>query len=389
MSERLLVILSRVPYPLDKGDKLRAYNQIKFLSSSFDIDLIALSDGYYPKNAKEELEKYCKSVTIISFSRFTAFFNLFRTFFTKLPFQVGYFYFNKAQKIIDEQIKNTKPDHVYCQLIRTTEYVKKYKTISKTLDYMDVFSKGMERRKGLEVWWKKPFVVIEHKRLLNYEKEVFEYFKHKIIISEQDKMLIPHPQNNSIAVVPNGVDFTFFKPIQSVKKFDLLFNGNMNYPPNIESVEYLVNKILPLVWKKNPNVNLIISGTSPNMRVLRLRSAQVEVSGWVDDIRYNFAQSKILVAPMQISIGLQNKLLEAMAMKIPCITTSLANNALKAKTDVEIIVADTPQDFAQAILNLLENPTKAEYIAERAFAYVNKNYDWAKNTDTLKHTLLQ
>ena len=247
---KLLVILSRVPYPLDKGDKLRAFNQIKQLSKKHQIILLALNDKKLDEKALDELKKYCIAISIIKFSKITIFFNLVRAFFNGKPLQVGYFYFDKAQKKVNMLIAKHKPDHIYCQLIRTAEYAKPFPNIPKTLDYMDVFSKGMERRKSTEPFYLKPFFAIEHKRLLKYEHDVFQYFNNKTIISEQDKNLIQHSQKQEINVVPNGVDTNYFKAIPFEKEFELLFNGNMNYPPNVESAEYLVNKILPLVWKK-------------------------------------------------------------------------------------------------------------------------------------------
>ncbi|MGB3948773.1 MAG: glycosyltransferase [Bacteroidia bacterium] len=377
---KLLVILSRVPYPLDKGDKLRAFNQIKQLSKQHKIILFALNDSHLDGEALNELKKYCTAISIIKFSKFTIFFNLLRSLFNGLPFQVGYFYFKSAQKKIDALIEKHQPDHIYCQLIRTTEYVKKYNSIPKTLDYMDVFSKGMQRRTSSAPIYMKPMFYIEYKRLLKYEKVIFDYFTNKTIISEQDKNLIPHPKNQQIKVITNGVDTDFFIPLNKNKDFDILFNGNMNYPPNIESVEYLVNKIMPLVWQKMPKARVLISGASPHKRVLELQSGRVEVSGWVDDIRENFAKSKLLIAPMQISIGLQNKLLEAMAMKIPCITSTLANNALGAKPEVEIIVADTPQQYAEKIIELLTNEHKAKTIALNGYNYVINNFNWTSTT---------
>jgi sugar transferase (PEP-CTERM/EpsH1 system associated) len=377
---KLLVILSRVPYPLDKGDKLRAFNQIKQLSRNHKIILFALNDSYLDGEALSELKKYCSAISIIKFSKFTIFFNLVRALFNGLPFQVGYFYFKAAQKKIDELIQKHQPDHIYCQLIRTTEYVKKYPSIPKTLDYMDVFSKGMERRTSSAPIYMKPLFYIEYRRLLKYEKLVFNQFNNKTIISEQDKNFIPHPEHQQIKVIPNGVDTDFFIPLNRKKEFDILFNGNMNYPPNIESVEYLVNKIMPLVWQKMPNARVLISGASPHKRVLELQSGKVEVSGWVDDIRENFAKSKLLIAPMQISIGLQNKLLEAMAMQIPCITSSLANNALGAKPNEQIIVADTPEQYSEKIIELLNNETKARSIALNGYNYVIKNFNWTSTT---------
>lgn len=380
---KLLVIVSRVPYPLDKGDKLRAFNQIKQLSKKHQIILFALNDSVLSNEALTELKKYCRGISIIKFSKFTIFFNLVRALFSGLPLQVGYFYFGKAQKKIDELIKKHQPDHIYCQLIRTAEYVKKYPHIPKTLDYMDVFSKGIERRKKTGPFYLKPLFWLEYKRLVKYERTVFGYFNNKTIISEQDKNFIQHPERQQIKVVPNGVDMEFFKAVPQKKEFELLFNGNMNYPPNIESVEYLVNRIMPLVWKKEPAVRLLISGASPHKRVIALHSEKVQVSGWVDDIRENFGKSKLLVAPMQISIGLQNKLLEAMAMQMPCITSTLANNALRAKAGEQIVVADTPEQYANHIIELLTDETKAKQIAMNGYRYVMSNFNWQNTTATL------
>ncbi|MBA3971221.1 MAG: glycosyltransferase [Bacteroidetes bacterium] len=383
---KLFVLLSRVPYPLEKGDKLRAFNQIKELSKKHQIILFALNDQKLDDKALAELKKYCAAISIIKFSKFTIFFNLLRAFFNGQPLQVGYFYFNKAQKKVDELIKKHKPDHIYCQLIRTAKYVKKYPEIPKTLDYMDVFSKGIERRKTTDPFYMKPVLGMEYRRLIRYERKVFDRFNNKTIISAQDKELIPHKEKHKIVVVANGVDTSYFKPIQVKKDFELLFNGNMNYPPNIESVEYLVQKVMPYVWHKLPNTRLLISGASPSADVLDLASDKVVVSGWVEDIRNNFARSKILVAPMQISIGLQNKLLEAMAMQIPCITSSLANNALGAKPGDEILVADTPEQYARHIIYLLQNEAKARQIALKAFDFVGK-FNWQSTTAILERIM--
>jgi len=387
---KLFVILSRVPYPLEKGDKLRAFNQIKQLSKKHQIVLFALNDQELDTKAVDELKKYCVGLSIITFSKSTVFFNLFRSFFNGLPFQVGYFYFSKAQKKIDELIAKHKPDHIYCQLIRTTEYVKKYKNIPKTLDYMDVFSKGMERRKKTSSFFLKPIISLEYKRLLKYENRVFDLFNNKTIISKQDQSFIPHDKRDEIIVIPNGVDTDYFVPkINSKKEYELIFNGNMNYPPNVESVEFLVKEILPLVWNKMPNVKLLISGATPNAKVMALKSDKVIVSGWVDDIRENFAKSKILVAPMQISIGLQNKLLEAMAMQIPCITSVLANNALGAKPDDEILVAQNVNEYAQHIVDLLQNENKANKLALNGYKFATANFNWEKTTSRLSNLFLK
>jgi hypothetical protein len=137
---KLLVILPRVPYPLEKGDKLRAYNQIRFLSKTNEITLCALNDTKLHPNAKSELKPYCKRLYILNISKWSIILNLFKALFKGIPFQVGYFYNRKAKQQIQQIINEVQPDHIYCQLIRVAEYVKNNST-PKTIDYQDVFFK--------------------------------------------------------------------------------------------------------------------------------------------------------------------------------------------------------------------------------------------------------
>ncbi len=380
---KILYIVSRFPYPLEKGDKLRAYYQLKGLSQNNEIILAALSDKKISRRNISELEKFCKTVQIFNLSKIGIFFNLIRATFTGIPWQVGYFYSRSIQKKIDVLISEHKPDRIFCQLIRTSEYAKN-SSIPKILDYMDVFSKGIERRLPTIPFYAKLIYRLEWKRLRKYEEKIFDYFDSKIIISDQDRYLIPHPDKDIIGVISNGVAPIFFQPVQHKKEYDIIFNGNMNYPPNIESAEYLVNIILPLVLKKKADIKVLISGANPSARIRALASSHVTVSGWVEDIRDNFGKSKILVAPMFLSIGLQNKLLEAMALKIPCITSTLANNALRAKNGESILIADTPEDYCKHIIDLLADEKKAQTIGVNGHDFVLETYSWEKENAQLE-----
>ena len=383
---KLFILLPRVPYPTEKGDKLRAFNQLKQLSRKFEVTLCALNDSVLHEDAIEVLSMYAKNVYIIPVPRLTIYFNLLKTVFSKRPLQVGYFYNKSTDRIIRSLIDQVKPDHIFCQLIRVAEYMRGI-PIPKTLDYQDVFSKNVERRLATAPFYMKPFLKMEYARLLRYEHDVFSMFDNKIIISVPDRDLIPHPEREKITVVRNGVDTTFFKPIDREKEYDLVFTGNMGYPPNINAAEFLVHKILPLVLLHKPGIRILIAGASPNLRVSVLRSENVEVSGWVPDMRECYAMAKIFIAPMQIGTGLQNKLLEAMAMQIPCITSPLANQALQAKGDEEILIADTPEEYARHILFLLDNPEKAKEIAWAGYHYILSNFSWEAETDKIEKLL--
>ncbi|MEI7895461.1 MAG: glycosyltransferase [bacterium] len=379
---RLFFILPRVPYPTEKGDKLRAFHQIKQLSKHHEIILCALNDGDLHEDAIPVLKRYVKAIHIIPISKASIAFNLFKTLFSNKPLQVGYFYNASSAAKIHKLIEEYKPDHIFCQLIRVAEYVKGI-SIPKTLDYQDVFSKGVERRLATAPFYMKPFLKIEYNRLLQYEHDAYEAFDNKIIISAPDRDLIPHPGRNNIVVVANGVDTGFFRPIEAPKEYDLVFTGNMGYPPNIKSAEFLVNEILPEVLPHKPGLRLLIAGASPHLRVMVLKSAQVTVSGWVPDMRDCYAGARIFIAPMQIGTGLQNKLLEAMAMKVPCITSPLAFQALNARDGEDILVAGTPKEYAAHILMLLDNPEKAARIAQNGYDFVQRNFNWETETEKI------
>ena len=376
---KLFFLLPRFPYPTEKGDKLRAFHHIKQLSRHHEIILCAMNDGTINKDAIPVMRKYTTAIHIIRLGKMTIVWNIIKVLFTGKPLQVGYFYNAVAARKIRQIIDHSKPDYIFCQLIRVAEYVKKL-PIPKILDYQDVFSKGVDRRCATSPFWLRPFLRIEYNRLIRYEREVFDAFDHKIIISYPDRDLIPHPKRESITVVANGVDTDFFRPLERPKEYDIVFTGNMGYPPNINSAEYLVNRILPLVRSRKSDVRFLIAGANPHLRVLVLKSPQVDVSGWVSDMRECYARARIFVAPMQLGTGLQNKILEAMAMKIPCITYPLANQELNAKEGEEILVGQTPEEYTRHVFTLLNDPAFAGRVAENGYHFVLKNYSWETET---------
>lgn len=382
--KKLLVITSRIPYPLEKGDKLRIYHQLRYLSQHFQICLCALNDSAIHPNAESELKKYCSEIHFFSFNKLQIASGVLQAFINGEPLQVGYFYHSSIQKKLDTVVKNFNPDFIFCQLVRTAKYALNYPQ-SKTLDYMDALSKGTERRIEHVSFWMKWILKTETNRLKNFEIKVFNSFNTHCIISEEDKKYISHPQNYKVAVIPNGIDLDFFNPIKTDKKYEVVFTGNMSYPPNIKAAKFLAHEIQPLLKE---NVKLLISGAQPAKEVLSLQSTNCEVSGWVDDIRTSYASAKLFVAPLHIGTGLQNKILEAMAMKIPCITSSLVNAALGAKENEEVLIAETAEQFAEKIAYLLHNPEKANEMAEKAYLHVSEKYNWQQSTNELVKLIL-
>ncbi len=385
---KIFVLLPRIPYPLEKGDKLRAFNQIKQLAKRNEVILCALNDNkkVNEQDAFHALQPYCQSINFIKITKPQIGLGLVRAFFKGLPMQCGYFYNRKAAKKVSALIAKHKPEMLFCQLLRTAEYIR-HKDIPKTIDYQDIFSYGMKRRADVASFVTRPIYNMEYRRLCRYEAAIFDDFDVKTIISAPDRDLFPHERRNEILIVPNGVDHEKYHPMDREKKYDLVFTGNMSYAPNVNAVEYLANDILPIVWKTLPEVKMYIAGATPDPRVKKCANEKIIVSGWLDDIRTAYAESRVFIAPMRIGTGLQNKLLEAMSMRLPAITSPLANASLGAKPNEEILVGSNAQEMAQHIITLLTDKEKAERLAQAGFDFTNRVYDWGKATEVMEEAM--
>lgn len=372
---KLVVLTSRVPYPLEKGDKLRIFHQIKHLSHSHEICLICLNDSTEEIDTSV-LKQFVSELHIIQLSKWKIPFRMLFAFFHHLPFQVLYFLEQKNKKKIEDIIQQFQPNQIYCQLIRTAEYIKDLLQYDKSIDYMDAFSAAAMRRAETEKGVRKLFWKIEFDRVKKYERGIFDYFKHHAIISHQDRNLLAIPSNKNIDIVPNGVDTAHFRNLNSIKKFDLVFAGNMNYPPNIAAAIFLAKEILPKVSLQFPNVTLLIAGANPSQDVLDLATDQITISGWMNDIREAYCESRVFVAPMFIGAGMQNKILEAMSSELPVITTSLAAEAFPEKNLSKLIEANSAFEFAKAIQYYLLNENAQTNDGKSNRLYVEEKYSW-------------
>ena len=376
---KLLVLCPRFPYPLEKGDKLRIFHQLVHLNQKHEVFLLALTDEDVSEPHFKKVEEVVSHLEVFRISQFQRGISLMRSLFNRTPFQVAIYHSRSIEKKIHRIIQQFQPDHIYCQLTRMSEYVKLI-PIAKTLDYMDAFGIGMERRAEVVSGPLSMIYKLEASRMKRYEAEVYRFFDHHTVISDQDREQISKPEQEDITVVPNGIDTQYFSPIEVEKQFDIGFVGNMGYPPNVDAAEYLINKIGPLLPGE---INYQIAGARPDKRVKLLGRKNVTITGWLDDVRTAYATCKIFVAPLWSGTGQQNKILEAMAMGIPCITTSAVNNAIGAQNHREIVVADSEKEFVKGIDRLLNDAQYYADIKENALMFVQENYSWQQSVDIL------
>ncbi|MFN9801499.1 MAG: glycosyltransferase [Bacteroidota bacterium] len=382
---KVFVLLSRVPYPLEKGDKLRAFHQVRELSKKHEVYLCCLTDQPVDSRAKEVLSAMVAHLRIIPLRKSLIALRMLRALLSDRPFQVHYFLQAGARREVKGAIDSFGPDQIYCQLVRCSDYVKHLYAYPKTLDYMDALNAGLRRRAEIAPWFLRPFIREEARRMVAYENLIFEYFDHHTIISEQDRQLIYHPAQHTITVVPNGADAAWFAPdAQPIKDTELVFTGNMSYPPNVNGAVLLARDILPMIAREIPDVRLRIAGANPTAAVRALQSPQVEVTGWLDDMRDAYRRSRIFIAPMRIGSGLQNKLLEAMSMELPCLTTTLAAQAMPPEARECLVIADEPADLASEAVRLLRNEDECRSRGKAGRAAILRHFDWQATTHILE-----
>lgn len=375
---KILIVLPRFPYPLEKGDKLRAFHQIRVLSENNEIYLFCISHTKVLPEHVAAVSPYCKSIKVVRSPKLVNYKNVLRNYIYAKSLQIGYWDSRKARKAYKSFEAEAKPDVIYNQMVRTMTMVSR-SPIPKVMDFQDALSMNTERRMEQSHGLWHYLLHFEFKMLRSTEYNSFKIFDALTIISEPDSEAIPHKKNGEIHIVPNGVDFNYFHPLtlsEDSPRYDIVFCGNMQYDPNVKASRFLVEEVMPLVWREMPSVTVLLAGATPKNAVRHLASSLVTVSGWVDDIRQAYASAKIFVAPMQTGSGLQNKLLEAMAMKLPCVTSSIANASLHATDNSNILIGDTAEEVAHHILTLLADKGQRQSISDGGYDFVHSHFSW-------------
>lgn len=425
---RILYLAHRIPFPPNKGDKIRSFNEIKHLSKKNEVHLACLADNPNDLKYEKELREYCKSVSIASINPALAKLKSLFYIFTRLPLSVPCFYSAKIQRAVDEIISSTDIDVILCFSSQTAEYVfrskelnhqlteasllvtagNKEKRIKLVMDFVDVDSDKWYQYSKYSRFPLSLVYSLESKRLAKYEKKIAEAFHSSSFISEYEARLFKNknPLINNITIIPNGVDTDYFSnaaikgssisqkdglsqnQISEKQQVSLVFVGMMDYFANVDGILWFSNEIFPLIQKKVENINFYIVGGNPSKQIRDLEKRDgITVTGYVDDIRDYFNKSSVFIVPLRIARGIQNKILEAMAMGIPVVSTPQAFQGIQGKPDRDLIVAENPEDFAKQVVILIEDKKKRECFRENAMKLIIKKYSWAKNLQLLNNVI--
>lgn len=387
---RILFISPYIPSLI----RVRPYNLIKYLAGhGHQITLLALVPPGEDTTSLEELNTWCHRVQTVPLPRWRTLWNALRALPGRTPLQAAYSRSPAMADLIRQMQTEATFDVAHIEHLRGAELSPAVEPgIPIVFDSVDSITLLFEwvLRSGPN-WRSRLLARLDLTRTRHYESHLLERYLRVLITSPGDKKILGQLSNvpdaeNRLVVLPNGVDLDYFAPLDlSREPATLVFTGKMSYHANIAAALDLANEVMPRVWQRLPDAKLIIAGKDPTAKLLALATdSRINVTGTVPDLRPYLAQATVAVSPMRYGVGIQNKVLEAMAMATPVITTSQTLTALQTKAGQDIVVADTPQAMAQAVLNLLTDDTLRQRIGQAGRRYVETYHDWKAITKKLE-----
>ncbi len=379
--KKFLIITPRYPIPVIGGDKLRIYNICKALSQEFELSLLSFCE------TKKEMElipdePLFSEIHKIYLPKWKSYLRSLIAYLTNRPMQLGYYYSREMRSCLLKVLPNH--DYVLAHLIRTGQYLEDINTnCKKILEMTDAISLNYERVKKLKNRkhnFKTFLYSIESSRLKRYEKNILNKFDLITLVSNVDKgFLTDNKDNPTVQVYTNGVDISKFEVIDTSMGNDIIFIGNMRTEQNADACRYFSLDILPKIRSCYPNIRFKIIGITTVVFVKEFSKYEgVDIVGEVDSICDSAKNAFVAVCPMRLGAGIQNKILEYMALGIPTITTNLGLEGINAKIGSEIIVADTADNFKDAIIKIYNNRELGRRIGLAGRCFVKEYHSWEK-----------
>ena len=380
--KKVLFLNFRFPYPLSGGDRLKSYHLLRHLSDIADVDLICL-DAWNSGHGSNlsEIKKIVKNVTVVPFKRAAAWARVFFTLPTQTPVEYGYYDSPQMQEAVDEALATNHYDLIICFFLRTAIYVKHVVDIPKLLIAEDQRMLMQERSSKKFSFTGEYFVrANDAKKLHSYEPEMMHHFDLVTFVAKPDMegILSLDPSIPSM-IVTNGVDTERLQYTLHKRENAILYAGVLSVYHNKNMVERLAKKILPRIHKVSPDTRLYIVGKDPDvdMRILIGDTPGAELHSNVPDIKPFYERAAIFVHPQVTGSGIQNKLLEALALGCAVVTTPIGASGIEGLRDgVNALIRTTDEEMACAAIELLDNETLRCKLAEGGRALIESRYTW-------------
>lgn len=379
----ILYLCHRFPYPPKRGGKIRPFNMIRHLSASgHQVTVCSLARS--PAEAEEgrAIAPYCDGFEIGHVKEWLQVARMIVRLPLPTPSSMGFFYSSELAKRVEGLLSSQKWDLIFVHCSSVAQYVEHVKDVPKILDFGD-----MDSQKWFEYANYKPFPLslgyrLEGAKMLAAEKRLARRFDLCTATTRAEwETLNGYETGIDTDWFPNGVDAGFFCPSDEPYDADTIsFIGRMDYYPNQECMARFCEETWPLLKSRRPNMKLLIVGADPSPAMRKLGDLPgVTVTGSVPDVRPFIRKSALMVAPLNIARGTQNKILEAMAMGVPVVTSSIAAGGVDAESVTHFLVADTPSAYAQAILRIVDSPVERHRLAVAGRQRMLSHHAWSRS----------
>ncbi len=391
----LLFLAHRIPYPPNKGDKIRSWHFLAHLAKHWRVHLGCFIDDPDDHQHISALQEVCAETHFADLHPGSAKLRSTRGLLSRTPLSLPYYRDAGLAAWVKGVCGRAELDAVFVYSSAMAQYVAgaDLAKCRRIMDFVDVDSDKWRQYAASCRWPKSAIYRREHRALLSYERDVARAFDASILVSPDEAALfrtLAPESAHKIHHVNNGVDFSFFAPDPALADpFDghaetLVFTGMMNYRPNIDAAEWMARTILPRIRAQRPDARFYVVGAEPTAAVSALAALPgVTVTGRVPDVRPFIAHAAAFVAPLRISRGVQNKVLEGMAMAKAVVATPDAHEGIEAEADRDIAVAGDAASFATTVLSLLADREAAARMGARARERVINSYAWERSFDRL------
>jgi sugar transferase (PEP-CTERM/EpsH1 system associated) len=382
---KILFLCHRLPYPPNRGARIRPFNVIHHLSRTHEVTVACLIRSASEAAAARDLKAHCAKLLTARVGALSSTARMLARLPTRSPLSFGYFYSPRLARMISEEVRRTQYDLAFVHCSSVAPYVSGL-SLPKILDFGDMDSEkwmifAARKRLPASLVYR-----LEGRRLQRHEAALAACFDACTCTTPAEVDTLRSLGFTGLSEhLHNGVDSAYFEPsAEPYRTQRACFLGQMDYYPNEECVVHFCQDILPRIRARRADAELIIIGAQPSRRVRALaRMPGVTVTGAVADVRPYARTSALSIAPMSIARGTQNKILESLAMGVPVVCSSLAARGVDVVPGEHLLTADDPSDFADAVLRLMNDPAERRRFAAAGRARVVSHHSWADSMTQL------